>query len=323
MGTNKIIFCTYFDKNYLFKGLALHSSLVRYNPSARLWILCMDSYTEENIRKLKLTGVTVIKIDEFEDKELQRAKKNRGRIEYCWTCTPSLLLYVFKKNQECKTAVYVDADLFFYSSIDPIFTELDDKSIYIVEHRFPSDQLGRIETSGRFNVGILAFRRDKEGLACLVRWRNQCLKWCYWKEQDGKMGDQAYLNEWPKLYKNIAISRNLGVNAAPWNIGDYKVRKKNDGVFINADKLICYHFHQFKIFARDKFSFSDGYKISSTVKEYIYDPYIQEIKNQTEKVLSIDPYFKAFEKRKKLRFSKIIQDLPRILTNKFKSLLSK
>lgn len=286
-----IIYCTYFDKNYLLKGLSMCSSFLRHNPTAKLWVLSFDSYTDEILNKLNLKRVTVIHLADFEDKQLLKAKQNRSLVEYYWTCTPSLPLYIFKKNPKIKKVIYLDADLFFYSSVTPVFVELGDKSILTVEHRYPKGQESRIKTSGRFNVGFQIFNRDKEGLSCLKRWRKQCLDWCFWRLEDGKLGDQLYLNEWPNLYSKLVISQNFGLNAAPWNISQYWVSKKNDRVYINEDRLICYHFHQFQILRENSFEFSSGYYFSKIVQDYIYKKYILDLERQIKNLKRLDKSF--------------------------------
>ncbi len=291
MNTNNTIFCTYFDKGYLLKGLSMHASFIKHNPDTKLWILAFDEYTRKTLEKLKLKGVEVIKLENFEDKELLKVKKTRTMVEYYWTCTPSLPLYIFKKNSKIKYVCYLDADLYFYSSASPVYKEMGSKSIYSVEHRFPKGEESKIETSGRFNVAFQIFKRDNEGIKCLKRWRRQCLDWCYWRLEDGKLGDQLYLNEWPKLYKRLQISKNIGVDAAPWNIGQYKASVKNGRVYVNRSRLICYHFHQFQILGNNAFGNTHGYNLKKSTVNSIYEQYKDEIRKQLLELRKIDPSF--------------------------------
>lgn len=292
MVKNDLVYCTYFDKGFLLKGLALHSSLIKNNPKTKLWILAFDEYTENILTKMKLKGVTVVGLKEFEDKELLTVKPSRHPVEYYWTCTPSWILYVLKKS-EAKHVTYLDADLFFYSDPESGVTDIKDKSILAVEHRFPKGREGMAINSGRFNVAFNVFANDKIGIDCLVHWRTQCLDWCYWKMEDGKLGDQMYLNEWPKLYgKSLVISNNIGVDVAPWNVSQYTVTKRKDEVYINREKLVCYHFHQFQILGPNHFNRVMGYTLSKEVVQNIYEAYELEIQKQYENIKKYDRNFK-------------------------------
>jgi hypothetical protein len=309
----KTIFCTYFDKYYLIKGLALYFSFRRFNPDYSLWILCMDAYTKKVLKKLHLKNVRLITLLDFEDKYLLKAKRSRNKIEYYWTCTSSLPLYVFKKEKNVDLVFYLDADLFFYSSVKPVIDEFAKKSIYVVEHRYPKEMEYRNSVSGRFNVGILGFRRNNEGLECLKRWKKQCLRWCYWREEDGKMGDQLYLNEWPTRYSNIIISKHLGINAAPWNIGWLTIKCQKKSVFIQSYPLIIYHYHQFRIFRFNSFSLSEGYELPKIVITNIYKPYIKQINQNIQILKEIDPNFHYFDKKEKDSLLKKMPNVARIL----------
>lgn len=289
---DKMIYCTYFDKGFLLKGLALHSSLIKFNPEAKLWILAFDKFTEKLLKKMKLRGVTVISLEEFEDKELRAVKSTRNIVEYYWTCTPSLPLYIIKKNPDVKFVTYLDADLYFYSDAMIGIKEINNRSIVAVPHRFPKGLEHIAKDSGFFNVAFNVFKNDDSGIKCLKRWRNQCLDWCYWKLEDGKLGDQMYLDEWPKLYKrSLVISKNIGVDAAPWNISQYKITKKDNFVYLDGTKLLCYHFHQFQILGVNSFSRVLGYTLSREVIKYIYEPYEKEIRKQYKIVKNFDNSF--------------------------------
>jgi len=291
MAKDNIVYATYFDKGFLLKGLALHESLIRQTPNARLWILAFDKYTEKLLKKMKLKGVTVVVLEDFEDKQLLAVKPLRHPVEYFWTCTPTWMLYVLKKSK-AKYAVYLDADLYFYSDADNGVNEIGSKSLLAVEHRFPKGRKGMAKGSGVFNVAFNVFKNDKVGIKCLERWRKQCLDWCYWKLEDGKLGDQMYLDEWPKLYaKDLVISKNVGVDAAPWNIGQYKVSSRDGVTHINDNKLVCYHFHQFQILGPNNFSRILGYTLSRDVIRYIYEPYEKELRDQYKKIRKYDKNF--------------------------------
>jgi hypothetical protein len=293
------IYCTYFDKGFLLKGLALHASLIRHNPNVKLWILAFDIYTEKILIEMKLKGVTVVPLRDIEDKALLAAKKTRHTVEYYWTCTPSWILYILSREKSVETVTYVDGDLYFYSNPDDGVSEIGDKSILAVEHRFPKGREGMVLNSGRFNVAFNVFRNDDVSKKCLTRWRKQCLDWCYWKLEDGKLGDQMYLNEWPNLYgKDMVISKNVGVDVAPWNVSQYKVESKSGQVYINNDKLVCYHFHQFQIVSKNHFNRILGYTLSKNVVDYIYGPYEEEVGRQFDFVVKFDKDYKIVKTEK-------------------------
>jgi len=88
-------FCTYFDRNYLPRGLALYRSLQCHCPAFQLWVLCMDAACYETLSALALPDVHLIAREDFEagDEGLLAAKQTRSLIEYYFTCTPSLPLW--------------------------------------------------------------------------------------------------------------------------------------------------------------------------------------------------------------------------------------
>ena len=239
-------FCTFFDRNYLSRGLALYRSLQEHCPEFRLWVLCMDEATYHYLTRLGLPGLEPIALKDFEegDAPLLAAKQNRSRVEYYFTCTPSLPLYVFNHWLAVDLVTYLDADLYFFAGPEPLFEELGSGSIAIIGHRFPPD-LRSLEEWGIYNVGWLSFRRDDHALACLGWWRNKCIEWCHDRIEDGRFADQKYLDDWPARFRHVVVLGHRGANLAPWNLNNYRLYSP-DGktVMVDDEPLIFFHFHR-------------------------------------------------------------------------------
>lgn len=273
-------FCTYFDKNYLPRGLALYHSLREHCRDFTLLVLCMDHLSFELLEKLDLPRLHSISLEDFElnDGQLLGAKQNRSVIEYYFTCTPSLPLYIFKKWPQIDLITYLDADLFFFASPSPLFDEIGKNSIAIIGHRFPS-HLKDLESYGIFNVGWVSFKRDTNGLTCLKWWRQQCIEWCYDCLEDNRFADQKYLDDWPERFENVVILQHKGANLAPWNLGNFNLCFSNlDTVSVNDHPLIFYHFHELKrintCFYNPNLS-KYGNKPFKGICSRIYSPYLR------------------------------------------------
>jgi hypothetical protein len=313
-------FCTLFDKNYLFKGLTLYGSLLAHCHDFHLWILCMDEVAYEVLTRLRLEKASLIKMQDFEDEALKRIKPTRSTVEYCWTCTPSLPLYVLKNNPSLEMVTYLDADLFFYDNPDPLIEEMGDNSIMIIEHRF-SDHLKHLEMYGIYNVSILTFRNDPRGLECLQWWRDRCNEWCFYRHEDGKFADQKYLDDWTRRFQGVHVLQYAGAGLALWNIAKYDIKLKSEKIFVDDVPLIFYHFHWFHLLRDKKYDwiFADNvpvifyhlYKfallrnrkydygdqdvnygpLTPENKELIYTPYIAATEASVKMVRKISPRY--------------------------------
>jgi lipopolysaccharide biosynthesis glycosyltransferase len=276
-----INYCTLFDRNYLYKGLTLYSSLVKYGGDFKLWILCLDDLSFDTLTRMSLDRVELISLADFENDRLRAAKKERSLAEYSWTCTSNLCRYLLK-NKDLAELTYLDADLFFFRDPTPLFEEIGNRSIAIVEHRFPAGQSGLEKKVGRFNVGFVYFKNNEVGRAAAFHWADQVLDWCFWRLEDGKYGDQMYLDEWPKLYGNhLCIVKSKLIGSAPWNIKEAP-----------NDTPIFYHFHAFKILSQNRFIEAAGYFIPRIKRELFYRPYVRAIKDSIARVAQIDPTFR-------------------------------
>lgn len=291
-------FCTCFDKNYLTRGLALFDSLRTQTTDFSFYVLCLDNESFKVISEIATTTSKIIPVSltqlERWDTNLLRAKSNRSTIEYYFTLSPALPLFILKQYKEVDIVTYLDADLYFYSDPKLIYQELGDSSILIIEHRY-AEPLSDHTIYGRFNVQYQSFRNNETGNRCLEKWHEQCLAWCFDRPEDGKFADQLYLDEWPDLYADLVVSQLKGAGVAPWNVGDYHLTVENSRFFVDSEILIFYHFHHLKfIFSKIYANDFSNYHISSAQKNLslLYKNYLKAL-NRIPSQFGVSPYHKS------------------------------
>lgn len=290
-----LTFCTLFDSNYLDKGLVLYESLENsIKESFKIYILAMDEKCHEILEKMNLSQCVVISLDEFMNDELKRIKEQRSRAEFCWTCTASLIDFVFEKYQEAY-CTYIDSDLCFYQNPKKLIQEMLDAncSAQIVEHGFGEGKRAarQLKNSGRFCVQFNTFKNDPWGREILTTWKNQCLEHC--SMEVNEMGDQKYLTDWPEKYSKVHVLKHQGGGVAPWNIVRYRHVKEKAGYLQDKKtkeifELIFYHFHQLEYLEDEVINinaFKHGFCID---KKMVYDIYIPYLKNldRTKKMIA-------------------------------------
>lgn len=291
-------FCTLFDTNYLSRGIALYRSLENTCDEFHLFIFAFDDACYNVLIKLNLEKATIIGLTEFEDNELLRVKPTRTKAEYCWTSTSSTILYVLEKYK-VESCTYLDADLFFYSSPKPIFDELGDDSILITEHRY-SPQYDKSKKSGKYCVQFIIFKNDERGIKALKWWRDRCLEWCYNRYEDGKFGDQLYLDDWTTRFEGVHVMQNQGGGLAAWNVQQYDFYKNDDLLFCEEREsgkefeVIFYHFHYLRFYKKNIIELGRRY-LNEEVKDYFYKPYIKALDKIKDEVFKINENIYPFE----------------------------
>ncbi len=252
-------YVTLFDNNFLPMGLCLHASLMRHGGAFVLWIVCMDELAGRNLRALNLPHVRLIPLAEAETGELRAVKPTRSRGEYCWTITPLTPDFVFARDPAVKRVTYIDADLFFFATPASLFAELDGagKDVLITEHAF-APEYESSALNGRFCVQFVTFRRTPAAARVLAWWQARCIEWCYGRHEDGKFGDQKYLDQWPALFGDtVHILQDRDQALAPWN-ADYRLHRHPAGA---AYRPAFYHFHGLRIIAPHRVKLFGGHRV--------------------------------------------------------------
>lgn len=287
-------FCTLFDSNYLSRGLALYESLKRHCEAFHLYIFPFDEDCLNLLQQLQLPNVTLVPLSEFEDPELLDVKRQRSRAEYCWTCTASTVLYILDKYQE-EMCTYLDADTYFFASPGILLDELKTNSVIITEHRFSPEHQEASATSGKYNVQFMVFKNNRQAKEVLHWWRKACIECCELNPEQGKCGDQKYLDVWTTTFDGIHELQHLGGGVAPWNVDQYMFSEKEQRVYGMEQKtgktfeLVFFHFHAIKFYENNFVQLTNSnYFLSRDVVNFIYKPYVKELEVIKGKICQVN-----------------------------------
>lgn len=268
-------YVTIFDSGFMPQGLALYSSLVKHAGAFKLWVICVDDLAKEYLDQQALEGIETIALRDVETPDLLKVKTDRSRAEYCWTLTPYSPKFVFDRDPSVSRVTYLDADLFLLKNPKSIFTELDEskKSVLITDHAY-DPEYDHSASSGQYCVQFMTFRRNEAGERVRQWWQDRCIEWCYARAEDGKFGDQKYLDSWPELFENeVHVLSKLDAILAPWNAKRFPY-----------SSAIAWHFHGFRILDDGEYLLHSGYLVPAVVDEYVYKSYMKEIEMATSRI---------------------------------------
>jgi hypothetical protein len=271
----------------------MYHSLEETGEDFKLYAVCFDNLAYQILDELNLAKLIAISLDAFESPQLQAVKGLRTAGEYYWTCTSHVIRYVLDAYQ-LPEVTYLDADLCFYAKPSILLEEFEQSgaSVLITEHRY-TPRYDQSATSGIYCVQFMTFKADARGLAALQWWQDRCLEWCYARFEDGKFGDQKYLDDWPRRFKGVQVLKNLGGGVAPWNVQQYSLSKRGDKRYVDEWQLVFYHFHAYKYFKNGIHSFSANYLITSKVVDWLYRPYARALISAYAEIRKINSEFSS------------------------------
>lgn len=284
-------YVTLFDGTYMPQALALYRSMQRNCRPFKLLALCMDGAIVDTVRRwTDEREVVVVSRVDVETEELRKACLMRNIAEMCWTYAPQSLKLGLEEFGHNVRVTYIDADSFFFRSPMSVFVEIDDAPIAIPPHRFSPEKRDMARTNGIYNVNFVSFDvAQKEANECLDQWARDCIAWCSAKSEpeNGRMGDQLYWNAYSSVWPVHAI-RHPGLNLAPWNLNRWQIEAGPEGA--NAPilrgfdgirrSIVMYHFHEFRWRGGDYYL--TGYHVSEQARAWIYQPYIDVLRQVHE-----------------------------------------
>ena len=279
--THPRVYATYFDSAYETRGRLLVESLRETGELAPVVVVCFDDASLDRVGSWPFSDVIPVSIAEVESRipELVAVKGERSPAEYFFTCTAWVTELAMTHCAPDGWTTYLDADLYFFGSPAPIYDELADHSIGMIDHFYRPDHQ-HLHRFGRFNVGWVSFRNDFAGRAALRWWGEQCLDWCGDQPSQGRFADQGYLNQFPARFEGVHEIQHPGANLGPFNLDTRVVTGGSDGrVGVNGQDLLFFHFHGVRrMFGRYvAMLIPFGTTSTQVVRDRIYHPYVDRL----------------------------------------------
>jgi hypothetical protein len=272
--------------NYLALAKVLLDSFKKYNPDYTFIIGLCDKKSEQ-IDYNTFEGAIVIEAEELHIDKFENMSVNYTIVELNTSIKPFFFNYIFR-NYNAELVYYLDPDICFYANSGSIEKEIEETGacILITPHiltPIPLDgflpQENIFLNYGIYNLGFLALKKADETFRFLEWWSERLLENCKFNVKNGFFVDQLPVNYVPLFFKNVTISRNVGLNTAYWNLHERKITFK-DGKYVVNDEtdLIFFHFSMYKPMNKyiitpsfTRFKMDDDWVIKKLYENYHHD----------------------------------------------------
>ncbi len=243
----KIVF-TICSNNYLAQAKALGDSVIKNNPDYQ-FVICLCDKKAKEIDYSFFNPHKVIEAHELGIKKFEQMSIQYNIIELNTSIKPFAFSYLFK-TFNAEYVMYFDPDTYVFDRLTSIEDELIDSSILLTPHIYtPIEFDGKEPTEnaftqhGIYNLGFLALKKSSDSDDLLEWWERRLEMNCYHKAELGIFVDQLPMNFSPIFFNNVKISKNWGLNMAPWNLHERTLSLKEDKYIVNnKHPLILYHF---------------------------------------------------------------------------------
>ena len=262
---------TIITKNYLGLAMVLEKS-VKANSTANFYIIVADELDEANKPNYNLnTNVLFAKdILNYTTDVWNDLSFKYSLVEFCTAIKPSCFQYFFDEKKYDKV-VYLDPDVFVFNPLASIFDALETTSILLTPHivtmqtPFKGDYPDHLFLlNGTFNLGFIGLKKSETTNSLLVWWQNRLLNDCFADNDKGTLTDQKWMNLLPAFFEpnELTISKNIGLNLAPWNYFEREIVEENNCFYVsnrvtkiikNRSPLIFVHFsgYNYKSFSNN------------------------------------------------------------------------
>lgn len=286
------------SNNYLAQANVLKESFLKFNPNFQFYIGLVDQISSD-INYEVFEPSIIVPISKLKSINVDELIAKYDIVEFNTCVKPSFFKYIIEQNKDVEYIYYIDPDICFYNSIDPINTILQTHSIVLTPHItsaiktdlfLPNEQL--FLNYGLFNLGFLGINaKTNNAIKMLNWWEDKTLNLGFNNTKEGLFVDQLWMNYLPIYYNDVFILKSFNYNMAPWNLHERSIVeiKDNNQIILNDDtSLVFYHFSNLS---------SNRDEISRFYKRYNFQelPLLKKLYQKYFELIDMHGYFKFKE----------------------------
>ncbi|MFN8790409.1 MAG: glycosyltransferase [Bdellovibrionales bacterium] len=250
----KFAVCCIISKNYLAHARTALKSFAKFHQNFESHVLILDDwkdYFDESQESFKSYSVADIGVST--DQYCRILHKHSVFQVSCIfkSCFVRFLL----KKQGVQRLLYLDADIFFLSSITDTLEKLRTNNLVLTPHLlnrdpYQSEELIRLEAqtnaAGVFNMGFFGISKSRESFEFLDWWWRRVLTYCERDVPSGLFDDQKWIDAVPAMFEGVSVARDPGYNVANWNLHERDLTLLGGKYFAGRRKLAFFHFSKFR-----------------------------------------------------------------------------
>lgn len=246
---NDVAAVTICATNYMAKALALRESYLSFHPKSDFYILIVDR-KHDRFKSLE-PDVNILWVEDLGIKDFSHYAMKFDIIELNTNVKASILsLLLLDYNM----VLYLDPDIYFYGTLEPVLRELESNSIVVTPHTLTPVMDGKVPSDidflrmGAFNLGFVGVAKCKEAFRFLDWWSKRCLEFGFYEPQAGLAVDQKWIDLAPSFFPGLKILRDPGLNVAFWNLHERAISRRDKIWVVNNEwPLRFFHFSSFNL----------------------------------------------------------------------------
>ena len=234
--------------NYLAQARTLGHSLRLTNPHIRFVIGLVDRLDQSNIPTDKLPDFELIELHQIGIHNLAEMYERYDITELNTAVKPYFIRYFFNNAPLVQNVVYLDPDIIVYQPLTELENLLQTHDFVVTPHiTQPIDddlspsELDHLNT-GIYNFGFIALHKSPQAVEFVKWWEQKLFDECKIDLCNGLFVDQNWGNFLPFFWNNVFVQKNIGWNAAYWNLSE-KIFSVRDNVhFANDQPVVFFHY---------------------------------------------------------------------------------